>query len=93
LLGKNTASGVIPAAILFGALDQGGRLMQANASVDPNIISIIQGLIILFVGAEYLVRFLAARTGTGIWAGIRLTLGRTLEAPGGPGSPPEESAT
>ncbi len=61
LLGKNTAFGAILAAILFGALDHGGTTMQASANIDTHIISIIQGLIIFFVGAEALVRFLGGR--------------------------------
>ncbi len=61
LLGKNSAIGAILAAILFGALDHGGINMQATAGIDTHIISIIQGLIIFFVGAEALVRFLSHR--------------------------------
>ncbi|HZT96734.1 MAG TPA: ABC transporter permease [Chloroflexota bacterium] len=61
LLGKNTAVGAILAAVLFGALDHGGTTMQATAGIDTHIISIIQGLIIFFVGAEALVRFLGGR--------------------------------
>lgn len=61
LLGKNTAIGCILAAILFGALYHGGINMQATANIDTHIISIIQGLIIFFVGAEALVRYLGHR--------------------------------
>lgn len=63
LLGRNTAAGAILAAILFGALSQGGSFMQLNAQIDPHIISIVQGLIIFFVGADALVRYLARRAG------------------------------
>ena len=59
LLGKNTALGSIIAAILFGALYHGGINMQANANIDTNIISVIQGLIIFFVGAEALILYLS----------------------------------
>jgi simple sugar transport system permease protein len=61
LLGRNTAIGSVLAAILFGALYHGGINMQATAGIDTHIISIIQGLIIFFVGAEALVRFLGVR--------------------------------
>lgn len=61
LLGKNTAVGAVLAAILFGALDHGGINMQASGNIDTHIIQIIQGLIIFFVGAEALIRFLAPR--------------------------------
>jgi ABC-type uncharacterized transport system permease subunit len=63
LLGRNTATGAVLAAILFGALAQGGTLMQLNAQIDPHIITILQGLIIFFVGADALVRYLAGRVG------------------------------
>jgi general nucleoside transport system permease protein len=61
LLGRNTAVGSVVAAVLFGALYHGGITMQANANIDTHIISIIQGLIIFFVGAEALVRYIGRR--------------------------------
>ena len=61
LLGKNTPVGVILAAILFGAFEHGGGIMQAEAGVSSRMIQILQGLIIFFVGAEALVRYLARR--------------------------------
>lgn len=62
LLGKNTASGTIAAAILFGALDHGGTLMQANAGVSLHLVEILQGLIIFFIGADAIVRYLVRRS-------------------------------
>jgi simple sugar transport system permease protein len=58
LLAKNHPIGVIPAAILFGALSSGAGSMQLNADVPQDVIFIIQGLIILFVAAEGLARWL-----------------------------------
>jgi simple sugar transport system permease protein len=63
LLGRNTAIGVVLAALLFAALQSGGR--QLSGSFSPELASgvsgIIQGTIILLVGGELLVRWLVAR--------------------------------
>lgn len=57
LLAKNHPIGVIPAALLFGALSAGAGTMQLEASVPQKIIFIIQALVILFVAAdEFLAR-------------------------------------
>ncbi len=61
LLGRNTASGTILAAIVFGALEAGGTIMQANAGVSLHLVEIVQGLIIFFVGADAIVRWLASQ--------------------------------
>jgi simple sugar transport system permease protein len=61
LLGKNTASGAIIAAILFGALEHGGTLMQANAGISLHLVEILEGLIIFFIGADAVVRELSRR--------------------------------
>ena len=60
LLGRNTALGTILAAILFGALDHGATLMQTTAGTSIDIVQIIQGLIIFFIGAETLFHYLGA---------------------------------
>jgi general nucleoside transport system permease protein len=63
LLGRNTAIGVVFAALLFAALQSGGR--QLSGSFSPELASgvsgIIQGTIILLVGGELIVRWLVAR--------------------------------
>ncbi len=60
LLGRNTAVGVFFAALLFGALTVGTSSRQLDPSIfDPSLASnltlIIQGLVVLFVGADLLV--------------------------------------
>jgi simple sugar transport system permease protein len=60
LLGRNTAVGTMFAALLFGALYVGTSTRQLDPSVfDPELASnltlIIQGLVVLFVGADLLV--------------------------------------
>jgi simple sugar transport system permease protein len=61
LLGKNTASGAILAAILFGALEHGGTIMQANVGTSSHLVEVLQGLIIFFIGADAIVRALSRR--------------------------------
>jgi general nucleoside transport system permease protein len=60
LLGRNKAVGIFFAALLFGALQVGTSTRQLDPSVFPpelagNLATMIQALIILFVGAELLI--------------------------------------
>jgi simple sugar transport system permease protein len=63
LLGRNKAVGILFAALLFGALQVGTSPRQLNPDVfNPelatNLSTIIQALIILFVGAELLIVYM-----------------------------------
>jgi ABC-type uncharacterized transport system permease subunit len=60
LVAKNNPLGVIPAAILFGALSAGAGTMQLEAGVPQKIVLIIQGLVILFVASEGVIRMIIA---------------------------------
>ncbi|MSS69901.1 MAG: ABC transporter permease [Candidatus Latescibacteria bacterium] len=53
LLARNHPLGVIPAALLFGGLRTADRFLQLSAGVPRDLVVILQALIILFVGAEY----------------------------------------
>ncbi len=60
LLGRNTAVGTFFAALLFGALVSGTSTRHLDPSVfrpdlAGNLTSIIQGLVVLFVGADLLI--------------------------------------
>ncbi|HLJ67843.1 MAG TPA: ABC transporter permease [Chloroflexota bacterium] len=61
LLGKNTATGAILAAVLFGAIEHGSLIMQTNSGVSYHLTEVLEGLIIFFIGADALVRWLAGR--------------------------------
>jgi len=61
LLAKNNPIGVIPAAILFGALSAGSGTMQLQADVSQKVVTLIQGIIIFLVGADVLVRIVKKR--------------------------------
>jgi simple sugar transport system permease protein len=55
LLAKNNPIGVIPAALLFGALSAGAGTMQLEADVSQQVVAIIQGIIIFLIAAETIV--------------------------------------
>jgi simple sugar transport system permease protein len=60
LLGRNKAVGILLASLLFGALQVGTSPRQLDPSIFPaelagNLATMIQALIILFVGAELLI--------------------------------------
>jgi ABC-type uncharacterized transport system permease subunit len=63
LLGRNKAIGILFAALLFGALEVGTSPRQLDPRVFPpelagNLATMIQALIILFVGAELLIVYI-----------------------------------
>lgn len=58
LLGKSHPLGVVLAALLFGVLRGGATRMQSLAGIPVDIISIIQGLVIVFVAAPDIIRWL-----------------------------------
>jgi len=57
LLGRAQPLGTVFAALLFGALHTGGRMMQSNTNVPSDIVLVTQGLIVLFIAAPAFVRF------------------------------------
>ncbi len=58
LLGQSHPLGVVLAALLWGTLRSGATKMQITAGVPIEIISIIQGLVIIFVAAPAVVRWI-----------------------------------
>jgi simple sugar transport system permease protein len=56
LLGRGNPFGVIAAALLFGGLRAGAAKMQFDTQVPGEIIAVIQGLILLFVAADAIIR-------------------------------------
>lgn len=61
LLGRATPLGTVLAGLLFGALSAGGLGMQTSAGVPPELIQVVQALIVLFVAAPALTRGLRLR--------------------------------
>ena len=56
LLGRAKPWGVLAAALLFGALQAGGRAMQTGAGISLELVQVIQALIVIFVAAPALVK-------------------------------------
>jgi len=54
LLGGGTAIGVLLSALLLGGLRSGSTAMQAIAHVDPNLVLIIEALLLFFIAAQFL---------------------------------------
>jgi len=56
LLGRTRPWGVVWAALLFGALQAGGALMQTEAQVSIEIITVMEAVIVILVAAPRLVK-------------------------------------
>jgi simple sugar transport system permease protein len=56
LLGRSHPVGILLAALLLGAMRAGAGNMQIQAGIPPEIIDVIQGVILLFLAAEVVVR-------------------------------------
>ena len=58
LLARGNPIGIIPASLLWGALLIGAPLMQQQAGVSIDIVKIIQSMVLLFVAADAIVRYI-----------------------------------
>lgn len=58
LLAKNHPLGVILTAFLFGAMNAGTTRMQRASGVPSEIIELVQGLILMFVAADQIIRII-----------------------------------
>ncbi len=56
LLGRSHPWGVVLAGLLFGALEAGGREMQASVFIPVDLVQVIQALVIIFIAAPALIR-------------------------------------
>jgi ABC-type uncharacterized transport system permease subunit len=61
LVARLNPIGIIPAAIFFGALDNGSQAMQRTHGISPELVLVIQGLVILIILAF----------DTPAWSGLR----------------------
>lgn len=64
VLGHSNPWGVLAGGIFFGALRAGGNLMQTIARVPTEMVSVIQGLIVLFIAAPRIIQWLKDHTET-----------------------------
>jgi simple sugar transport system permease protein len=58
LLGKSHPVGVVLAAFLFGTLRSGATRMQSLAGIPIDIISILQSLVVIFIAAPAIIRWI-----------------------------------
>ncbi len=58
LLARAHPLGILPASFLFGAMRNGADLMEIRSGVSKSIIAIIQAIVLLFVAAPSIVRWL-----------------------------------
>ena len=58
LLGRAQPMGTVFASLLFGALRAGGGTMQANTTTPIDIILVIQALVVLFIAAPTVIRWI-----------------------------------
>ena len=58
LLARTNPRNMIPAGFLWGALLTGAPLMQVNANISIDLVIIIQALIIMFIAADSIIRYL-----------------------------------
>lgn len=56
LLGRSTPLGTMFSAILFGALQSGGREMQVMTDINIDLIVVLRALIVMFIAAPLLVK-------------------------------------
>lgn len=54
LLGNTTAIGLLLASLFLGGLRSGSTAMQSIAHVDPNLVLIIEALVLFFIAAQFL---------------------------------------
>jgi len=68
LVGGLHPAGVLLVAVLFGALRSGGMVMTRVTGVPLDIVYLLQALVILFVAAPMLIRYLLRRGGLKWWS-------------------------
>ena len=77
LLGQASPVGIMLSALLLGAMRAGAPLMQIQARVPVEIIDVIQGVILVFLAAEIVVRRVFGLRAAGPGAGELQTITRT----------------
>lgn len=61
ILAGNSPAGLLPAGLLFGALQSGGQVVQLQTGVPGELVGVLRGLVILLVATPELFRALGRR--------------------------------
>ncbi len=77
LLGQSNPIGIMLSALLLGAMRAGAPLMQIQARIPVEIINVIQGVILIFLAAEIVVRRIFRLRAPSAGAGELQTITRT----------------
>jgi len=59
MIGRNHPLGIILAAVFFGGLTAGGRMMQLSAGVPLEMVRVVEGIIVLFLAIPELIKLIA----------------------------------
>lgn len=74
LLGRSNPWGILPAAILLGAMRSGAALMQIQAGVPAELVDVVQAIILLFLVANRILRRLPGLRGAHAGLGTTSTM-------------------
>ncbi|HEY8170626.1 MAG TPA: ABC transporter permease [Candidatus Limnocylindria bacterium] len=66
LLGRSSPMGILFAGLLFGAMRAGSGLMQIQAGIPVQMVSVLQAVILFFLAADVIVRAIFRIRGRGI---------------------------
>jgi simple sugar transport system permease protein len=77
LLGRSNPFGILLAALLFGGMRAGAALMQIKAGVPPELVDVVQSIILLFLVASPVVRRALHLRGVKAGLGTTETMTRT----------------
>ena len=58
LIARSNPIGLVFVALLFGAMGAGAITMQSMVGVPSALINVLQGLIVIFIGIDYLIRYI-----------------------------------
>jgi simple sugar transport system permease protein len=77
LLGRSNPWGILPAALLLGAMRAGAALMQIQAGVPAELVDVVQAILLLFLVANSVLRHLPGLRRADAGLGTTATMTRT----------------
>lgn len=63
LMARSNPFAIILTALLIGSMRSGSILMQSSVGISQSVVDIIQSLILIFIAAEYVIRYYIKRVG------------------------------